>query len=237
MRADASVLQEKIHGINSAFKELAEVEKEIVSVQNQMNNGDEFSASYAKLSEKLELLNAQKAVLEQQINSNKELVQYSSQAAQYEMTRLDLQIKTAQAEEEVANAAKIINSSMSGMEAVVQNIEARFRSLSDAPTELTQKVSSLKDLLADVLDASTDKAKIEAYQQLKDAISGCNKEITQLMGVQRKDIQDFRFTENLEKTKADLATIGRQWSALFSDEGLNASFKQLQAKLEGINSI
>lgn len=236
LRADASVLQEKIRGINSTFKELAEVEKEIVSVQNQMNDGDELSASYAKLSEKLELLNAQKAVLEQQINNNKELIQYSSQAARYEMTRLDLQIKTAQAEEEVANAAKEIDGSMSGMEAVVQNIEARFRSLSDAPVELTQKVGSLKSLLADVSDASTDKAKIEAYQQLKDAISGCNKEITQLMGVQRKDIQDFRFSENLEKTKADLTAIGRQWSALFSDEGLNASFKQLQAKLEGINN-
>ena len=45
-------------------------------------------------------------------------------------------------------------------------------------------------------------------------IAECSKEMSELNRVQRGDVLNFKFNENLEKAKADLAAVGRQWSAL-----------------------
>lgn len=123
---------------------------------------------------------------------------------------------------------------MEPMSAVAQNIEARFKSLNNAPEELTQKVKSLQELMDAVSAANEDSDKIAAYERLKEAISGCNKEITQLLGVQNSDLRNFRFTEGLEKAKADLATVERQWSALKKDPGLNDQLRILKQHLNDV---
>ena len=81
-----------------------------------------------------------------------------------------------------------------------------------------------------------DREKVATYERLQSLIGACSKEMSELLRVQRGDVNDFKFTQNLEKAKADLETVGRTWSALKQDPGLNAQFQQLSENLKRVDN-
>lgn len=240
LKSEVGSFKQQISSVNDSFSKLGALEKSITSIKSKMLNVSNDSAEYKGLSNQLALqLKYQKEIsteLGKQIAKNPELIKYASAYSQYLYISADCAAKLAIEEGKVLDATKNIDASMQSLPAIVQNIQLRFRQLNEAPTELTQKVSSLKTLMDQVSNAQNDAQKIAAYQKLQSAIAGCNSEITALLKNQREDFRGFKFEEGLKKAKADLAMVGRQWSALKDDPGLNTQFRELESRLNRINS-
>lgn len=238
LQRDVAAFQEKVRSVNNLYAELSKVEKAITRIQVAMTKVDQSpeSGQYASMQKELAIQQRIKSEIQGQIDSYKEINAYASQAVAYKNTQVacEERLKTAQAA--VADQASAITGQMAAMDATVRNVEARFRGL-DAPTEeLRKKVSELPGLLNRVNTAAGDQDKVAAFTRLQEVLSGCNREITSLMALQRLDLQDDRFTANLEKAKADLETIRRQWSALFSSKDLRNQFNALSASIDQIRT-
>lgn len=238
LKSEVSSFDSQIAAINSGFKNLTAAKNAVFATKGKMTGLDTDSVEYEKLNELLASQVAhQKEIskeLGKQVAQNPALLQYASEYQEYLHASAKAAAELAIQEGRVKDAVNGITVGMKPMSAVVQNIETRFKSLNNAPEELAQKVRSLKELMNAVSNAKNDSDKVAAYQKLKEAISGCNKEITQLIGVQNSDLRNFRFAEGLEKAKADLATVERQWSALKSDPGLNDQLRILKKHLNDV---
>lgn len=236
LKSEVGSFDSKISAINDGYKRLIEAEKAVSATKGKMLGVDTSSSEYEKLDQLLASQVAHQkeisAEIEKQVSENPALLQYAKQYQEYLYESATAAAQLAVQEGKVRDAASGIEASIKPTSAVIENIEARFRSLNKAPEELIQKVGSLRGLLEDVKSADTDSSKVAAFDKLKESIKGCNKEITQLLGVQNSELRVFRNTEGIEKAKADLAAIGRQWSALKFDEGLNAQFRQLGNNLK-----
>lgn len=236
LKSEVGSFDSQLSAVNAGFTKLAEYESKITSIRKAMlktpSDSDEYNGLRNQLAFQLDLQKEISAEIGKQIAKNPELLQYASAYNQLLFVRKDCEAQIAIEEGRVADAANAVSASMESIPAVVQNIETRFRNLKDAPTELVQKIQSLTTLMNAVSNANGDKVKVEAYQKLQEAIKGCNQEITQLLGVQNGNIRSFVDTEKLEKAKADLTTIGRQWSALKGDPGLNQQFNTLSNNLK-----
>lgn len=236
LKSEVGAFDSQIAAINSGFKKLTEAKSAVYATKSRMVGVDQGTVEYEKLNQLLVSQVARQkeisAELSKQVEKNPKLLQYASEYKEYLYASATAAANLAVQEGRVHDAANNIASSMKSVPAVVRDIEVRFQSLKNAPEELTQKVKSLRDLMGDVLNADSESKKIAAWEKLNKAISGCNREITQLKGVQNSELRLFRETEGIEKAKADLAAIGRQWSALKRDPGLNAQFKQLVGNLK-----
>ena len=114
----------------------------------------------------------------------------------------------------------------------IADLQTKFKQVV-APTEtLVQNMKLLRETAAQYSSDMGDREKVQTYERLQQLIGACSKEMSELMRVQRGEVNDFKFTQNLEKAKADLATVGRTWSALKQDPGLNAQFLQLTQNLK-----
>lgn len=226
----------KIQSVNSLYKDLSSVSTKIASLQKQMSGMDQSSAAYAGKARELELLQSQELELGKQISAYRDVIQYSSQAAQYEMTRLNLQAQIATSEAAVADVAKQISASMSTVGTTVDTVEAKFRALTNPTDELREKVANLRTLMAAIGNSGSNSEQVALFKQLNQEIAQCNKQITNLNGQSRLNIGDAVFAENLKKAKFDLEEVGRKWSALKSDSGLNAQFDQLRQNLNQVNN-
>lgn len=238
LKSEVGAFDSQLSSVNKLFKDLASAKSDVYATKGKMIGLDEDSAQYKELEQLLAMqVQHQKDIsseIGKQIAKNPELIKYASEYKNYQYASAEAAANLAIQEGRVEDAVRNIDASMQPIPATVQNIENRFRTLSNAPEELAQKVSSLSELMNAVFNAKNKSDEIAAWKKLKEAMNGCNKEITQLLIAQNTDVRNFKFTENLEKAKADLATIGRQWSALFSDGGLKASYQNLEAGLKAI---
>lgn len=236
LKSEVGSFDSQIATINNGFERLSKAKSAVFATKSRMLSVDPDSVEYEKLNQLLSnQVSYQKEIsseLGKQVAKNPELLQYASAYQEYLYTSANAAAQLAVQEGRVTDAANSIKVSMESVPAVVQNIGTRFRSLNNAPEELTQKVNSLRKLMEDVSNADTDAKKIAAYDKLQEAIRGCNKEITQLKGVQNSDLRLFRDTQGIEKAKADLATVARTWSALKRDPGLNSQLRQLGNNLK-----
>lgn len=236
LKSEVGSFDSQVAAINSGFKKLTEAKNAVYATKGKMIGIDTDSAEYEKLNQLLasQVAHQKEISIEigKQVAQNPALLQYASEYKEYLYASANAAANLAIKEGRVHDAANNIAVSMESIPAIVRNIETRFQSLKNAPEELVQKVRSLNGLMESVANASDDTKKVAVYDKLQEAIRGCNKEITQLLGVQNGELRLFRNTEGIEKAKADLATIGRQWSALKNDPGLNAQFKQLGANLK-----
>ena len=238
LEGDIKIFQEQLRGVNAIYTQLIGVENKMTRTKSAMVGLDPTAdkEKLAALNEQLALYRSQKQALESQLAPYSAIIQYARQAEAVERARLENEVKLKFSEAELADKAREIEQTMQRIPSTVKDLEVRFGQLVAPTDNLVQKMQMLRETEAAYHSAKTDTEKIAAYERLQFLIGECSKEISELNRVQRGDVLDFRFSDNLEKAKADLATIGRQWSALKHDPGLNAQFQQLEYGLKRVNN-
>lgn len=226
----------KIQSVNALYKNLTSVSTKIAAMQKQMTGIDRSSETYAAKSKELAILQSQELELGKQIAAYQDIIQYSNQATQYELHRLNMQAQIATSEAVVADTARQISSSMSTVGTSVELVEAKFRALSNPTDALREKVANLRILLDAINTAGSNSERVEMFKRLNQEIAQCSRQITNLNGQARLEIVDPLLDSKLKKARADLDAIGRTWSSLKKDPGLNYQFNQLRVNLKSVNS-
>ena len=238
LEGDIATFQEQLRGVNAIYTQIIGVENKMTRTKSAMVGLDPTAdkEKLAALNEQLALYRSQKQVLESQLAPYSAIIQYARQAEAAERARLENEVKLKLSEAELADKAREIDQTMQRIPSTVRDLEVRFGQLVVPTDNLIRKMQMLRESEAAYHSAKTDAEKIAAYERLHFLIGECSKEISELNRVQRGDVLNFKFTDSLEKAKADLATVGRQWSALKNDPGLNAQFQQLGYNLQRIDN-
>lgn len=235
---DVSVFQERLRGVNNIYTQLIALDKQIASVQSAMTKLDP-KADENKLTAlrgQLAVLNNQKASLEAQLAPYSDIVQYAKQAAALEQSRLMNGSQLVYTQMELADKAREYDTAMQRVPTTIADLQTKFKQVVEPTETLVQNMKLLRETASQYSSDMGDREKVQTYERLQQLIGACSKEMSELMRVQRGEVNDFKFTQNLEKAKADLATVGRTWSALKQDPGLNAQFLQLTQNLKNVNN-
>lgn len=234
----AAIFEEKLRGVNQIYNQIINTEKQMTSVQTAMLglNPEADKAKLAALQSQLATLQAQKAELEAQLAPYATMLDYANRAAALEQSRVANEQKIAYTQAELADRAKEYDAAMQRIPTTIADLETKLRQVVAPSETLKENMRLLREAAAAYNSDMSDKEKVQTYERLQKLISACQKEMAELSRVDRGDVNSSRFVENLEKAKADLATIGRTWSALKKDPGLNAQFQQLRENLNGINN-
>ena len=234
----AAIFEEKLRGVNQIYNQIINTEKQMTSVQTAMLGLDPEAdkAKLAALQSQLATLQAQKAELEAQLAPYATMLDYANRAAALEQSRVANEQKIAYTQAELADRAKEYDAAMQRIPTTIADLETKLRQVVAPSETLKENMRLLREAAAAYNSDMSDKEKVQTYERLQKLISACQKEMAELSRVDRGDVSSSRFVENLEKAKADLATIGRTWSALKKDPGLNAQFQQLRENLNGINN-
>lgn len=235
---DVSVFQERLRGVNSIYQQIIAVEKKITSVQSSITgmNPQTDTNKIAALRGELAVLESQRASLEGQLAPYADIVQYAKQATALEQSRLLNGTQLVYSHMELADKAKQYDAAMRQVPATIADLETKFTRLTNPTTSLVENMRLLRETAAQYSSDMGAQEKVQTYERLKVLIGSCSKEMSQLLRVQNGDLGNFKFTQNLEKAKADLETVGRTWSALKHDPGLNAQFRYLQESLKQVNN-
>lgn len=235
---DVAVFQERLRGVNKIYTQLISLDKQITSVQSSMtklNTSDDKNKLLA-LQGQLSVLNNQRAALEAQLVPYADIIQYAKQATALEQSRLLNGTQLVYTQMELADKARDYDVAMQSIPSTIADLQTKFSQVV-APTEnLVQNMRLLRETAAQYGADMGDREKVATYERLQSLIGACSKEMSGLLRVQRGDVNDFKFTQNLEKAKADLETVGRTWSALKQDPGLNAQFQQLSENLKRVDN-
>ena len=235
---DVAVFQERLRGANKIYTQLISLDKQITSVQSSMtklNTSDDKNKLLA-LQGQLSVLNNQRAALEAQLVPYADIIQYAKQATALEQSRLLNGTQLVYTQMELADKARDYDVAMQSIPSTIADLQTKFSQVV-APTEnLVQNMRLLRETAAQYGADMGDREKVATYERLQSLIGACSKEMSELFRVQRGDVNDFKFTQNLEKAKADLETVGRTWSALKQDPGLNAQFQQLRENLKRVDN-
>lgn len=235
---DVAVFQERLRGANKIYTQLISLDKQITSVQSSMtklNTSDDKNKLLA-LQGQLFVLNNQRAALEAQLVPYADIIQYAKQATALEQSRLLNGTQLVYTQMELADKARDYDVAMQSIPSTIADLQTKFSQVV-APTEnLVQNMRLLRETAAQYGADMGDREKVATYERLQSLIGACSKEMSELLRVQRGDVNDFKFTQNLEKAKADLETVGRTWSALKQDPGLNAQFQQLRENLKRVDN-
>lgn len=235
---DVAVFQERLRGANQIYTQLISLEKQITSVQSEMTKlspqGDQDKL--IALRSELDILNSQRAALEAQLLPYTDIIQYVKQATALEQSRLLNATHLNYTQAELTDKAREYDSAMQMTRTTIADLEAKFKQVVEPTATLVQNMSLLRETSAQYSADMSAKDKVETYERLKNLIGACNKEMAELLRVQRSDVNDFKFAQNLQKAKADLETVGRTWSALKGDPGLNAQFQQLSENLRRVDN-
>lgn len=235
---DVAVFQERLRGANQIYTQLISLDKQITSVQSEMLrlNPDSDRNKLAALEGQLAVLNNQRTSLESQLAPYADIVQYAKQATALEQSRLLNGSKLVTTQMALADKAREYDAAMRGIPSVINDLQTKYRQVVSPTESLVQNMRQLRDTAAQYTSDMGDREKVETYERLQTLIGAVSKEISQLIRIQRGEVNDFKFTQNLEKAKADLETVGRTWSALKGDPGLNAQFQQLSQNLTMVNN-
>lgn len=235
---DVSVFQERLRGVNAIYTQLIGLDKQITSVQAQMVKLDPKADQnkLVALQGQLAVLQNQRTTLEGQLVPYVDIVQYAQQAAALEQSRLLNGSQLVYTQMEIADKAREYDAAMQRIPSTIADLQTKYNQLVQPTESVTRNMRQLRELASQYSSNMGDREKVQTYERLQQLIGACSKEMSELMRVQRGEVNDFRFTQSLEKAKADLATVGRTWSALKKDPGLNAQFQQLEANLRRVNS-
>lgn len=142
----------------------------------------------------------------------------------------------AAAAEQFRQKIASVNAEMAAMPSNISAMEGRMRQLSAPTDNLKTNVAEVHRLMAEWNNDPSDEKKIHIYEQINEKLKLCNSEITRLNQAQTSGVRDFKLTQGLDKAKADLATIRRQWSAFTNDRGLEQKFQTLSKGLSNIRN-
>lgn len=235
---DVSVFQERLRGVNNIYTQLIALNKQITSVQSAVTKLDPMADEnkLVALRGQLAVLNNQKASLEAQLVPYADIVQYAKQATALEQSRLANGAQLVYDQMALADKAREYDAAMQRVPTTIADLQTKFKQVVEPTETLVQNMKLLRETASQYSSDMGDREKVQTYERLQQLISACSKEMSELMRIQRGEVNDFKFTQNLEKAKADLATVGRTWSALKQDPGLNAQFQQLTQNLKNVNN-
>ena len=148
--------------------------------------------------------------------------------------RLDGEVGSLKAKLATDSKANGYADSMDYIGSKIDLVEAKFQALSQQPEELGARVANLRELFAQFNDTADNSEKIRIFEELQRQLSLCDGQINNINKQGRLSLIDPNLDTNLQKARSDLETIGRQWSALKYDKGLNQQFDILRA---GLNEI
>lgn len=235
---DVSVFQERLRGVNNIYTQLIALNKQITSVQSAVTKLDPMADEnkLVALRGQLAVLNNQKASLEAQLVPYADIVQYAKQATALEQSRLANGAQLVYDQMALADKAREYDAAMQRVPTTIADLQTKFKQVVEPTETLVQNMKLLRETASQYSSDMGDREKVQTYERLQQLISACSKEMSELMRIQRGEVNDFKFTQNLEKAKVDLATVGRTWSALKQDPGLNAQFQQLTQNLKNVNN-
>lgn len=235
---DVSVFQERLRGVNNIYTQMIGVEKQITTVQNAMMKLDPKTDENKLLALRgqLAVLESQRSSLQGQLAPYADIVQYAERAKALEQSRLMNGSQLVYSQMALADRARKYDVAMQRVYSTVAGLETRMKQVVSPTETLKQNMQLLRETAAQYSSNMGDREKVQTYERLQGLISACRKEMSELTRVERGEVLDFKFTQGLEKAKADLATIGRQWSALKGDPGLNAQFQQLSENLKRVDN-
>lgn len=148
--------------------------------------------------------------------------------------RLDGEVGSLKAKLATDSKANGYADSMDYIGSKIDLVEAKFQALSQQPEELGARVANLRELFAQFNDTADNSEKIRIFEELQRQLSLCDGQINNINKQGRLSLIDPNLDTNLQKARSDLETIGRQWSALKYDKGLNQQFDILRS---GLNEI
>ncbi len=236
-RAEITLVQERINAANNILNQMLQAEKKITGVQAAIiedTSSDE--AKQAALDAQLETYIAQKEQLSEQLLEYSDILQYTDQISVSEAARLNREETIGKSMQKMADKAREYDNNMRTVQTTVADLETKYKQIVHPTETLSQNMNELRETAASYNSEMSDQEKIKTYERMQQLIGSCNKEMAELFRIQRSDTNDFKFTQNLEKAKADLATVERTWSAFRSDPGLNAQFQQLTQNLKLVNN-
>ena len=234
----ADTLIGKVNQINNLWKQLGTVSGKITAIQQQLVGLDTEKdvPKIAALERELALYQQQGLAIGEQIRSYGNLVTLAQGRIGYEQQAEIEASKLAVTEAELAVKARECDTAMQGIPVTIADLNTKLKQVVEPTKNLKQNWEELRKTAAAYNSDMGDKEKIQTYERIQGLIKACSKEMNELLRVQRGDVNNFKFTQGLEKAKADLATVGRTWSALKKDPGLNAQFQQLEANLRRVNN-
>lgn len=148
--------------------------------------------------------------------------------------RLSGEVDAFKEKMDISALAEKNTADMGRIETSIDLLNMKFDTLSSAPEELGKRITNLRVLFQQFFATDDAAQKNQIFKQLNDELSTCKGHVNDLIQMGRMTLIDPNLDTNLQKAKADLETVGRQWSALKKDEGLNHQFDILRS---GLNEI
>lgn len=237
LKSSVSTFQQQVKSLDGIFTQIIGVEKQIMALEASIMKLDpeKDQNKLVALRGELAVLNQQKASLEAQLVPYSEIVQYSSQAKALEESRLMNGSKLVYTQMELADKAREYDAAMRQVPATVADLQSKFSQLVNPTESLKENMRQLRETAAQYSNDMGDREKVQTYERLSGLIRDCRREMSELARVQSGDFNNFKFTQSLEKAKADLTTVARTWSAFKSDPGLLNQFKQLETGLKNVS--
>lgn len=238
LKSSVSTFQQQVKSLDGIFSQIIGVEKQITALEASMMKLDpeKDQNKLVALRGELAILNQQKASLEAQLIPYSEIVQYSSQAKALEESRLMNGSRLVYTQMELADKAREYDVAMRQVPATIADLQTKFSQLVNPTESLKENMRQLRETAAQYNSDMGDREKVQTYERLSGLIRDCRREMSELTRAQGGTLNDFKFTQSLEKAKADLATVARTWSAFKSDPGLLNQFKQLETGLKNVNN-
>lgn len=235
LQSAVEAFKERIATANAEYKKLIAAEAKVAETTKAIAAA-EGAGEKAALESTLKLQVANRDAILERLKAYKDIEAYCQGAVAFTQAEADAQAKAAVEAAVLADRAAEISNNLSAVEIEILAVESGMKKVGNAPDGLIEKVKNLKALFAELKDAQTDEAKVAAYERLGKEIAACNHQITLMRKIEGADVFDAKFSSNLEKAKADLATIQRQWSAFKYNDGLNGQFKILTQNLEKVKT-
>lgn len=238
LKSSVSTFQQQVKSLDGIFSQIIGVEKQITALEASMMKLDpeKDQNKLVALRGELAILNQQKASLEAQLVPYSEIVQYSSQAKALEESRLMNGSRLVYTQMELADKAREYDVAMRQVPATIADLQTKFSQLVTPTESLKENMRQLRETASQYNSDMGDREKVQTYERLSGLIRDCRREMSELTRTQGGTLNDFKFTQSLEKAKADLATVARTWSAFKSDPGLLNQFKQLETGLKNVNN-
>ena len=240
LKSKVDAFKAGVQQTNQMFSELSSYTAKATSIQAKMVGLDRNSAEYAGLRNELagclEQIGKIKTEIGNQVSMNKINLDYVSGYSKYLADAEAQERRLATETASVSDRARDAEAAMNGWRTTLSDMEGRFRQIIEPSQTLVANMEALRNAEDAFNKANTDQEKVTAYEKIRNLLAACKSEMTALGRVQRTDLNEFKFAENLAKAKADLNTVGRQWSALFQNSELKATFYELKNGLSGINN-
>ena len=109
---------------------------------------------------------------------------------------------------EIADKAREYDAAMQRIPSTIADLQTKYNQLVQPTESVTRNMRQLRELASQYSSNMGDREKVQTYERLQQLIGACSKEMSELMRVQRGEVNDFRFTQSTGKGKSG---FGNRW--------------------------